>query len=586
MKPGAPPSPPRARDRALATGLFLLLLALYTATFTGAPENPDAEVEFQTTSSLARRGRLDIGGTPEAEGLIAAPRVGRTGTGFGLAPGGPGREERLYSWFGVGQAFAGLPFYWAGAACERLFPGIEEAHRATRLFGIPRSEYFPHLFSGWRNALFGALTATLLYLAARRAGASARAALEASLAYGLATFAWPQARSTLSDVQATLCLFAGFHGLLLARARWAEHGRVPLSPLAAAGLALGLAWLTRVAVAPAVALLGLTAVLLILARGRSAGWRRTLAALSALGLPFLACAGVFVATNLLRFGRPLETGYGTALEDGGFFSGSPWAGAAGLLLSPGKGLLWMAPGLVLAPLGLARAVQRGERGLAALIVAVALAVGGPITFMQGWHGAWTYGPRYVLPLLPFLFVGVALALDPPPARPRRGLLAHAVLWAGLATSLPGVLVDYTTHQDLAQRAARFAWPAVPGDNDFQRDDDRFLRIQWDPRFAAPWAHWRILSHRAQGRGETFPVAELFFLPTPETLTVGEERWQGMNHLAWVDFSRRLGGPLWPAAVLVGALLLGSLTAFARGRRGPDPRPDPWGGAGGPGLKGP
>ena len=139
-----------------------------------------------------------------------------------------------------------------------------------------------------------------------------------------------------------------------------------------------------------------------------------------------------------------------------------------------------------------------------------------------------------------------------------------------ATSLPGVLVDYTTHQDLAQRAARFAWPSVAGDNDFQRDDDRFLRIQWDPRFAAPWAHWRILRHRAEGRGEAFPVAELFFLPIPETLTPSEERWQGMNHLAWVDFSQRLGGPLWPAGMLIGALLLGSLAAFARGRRGPVP----------------
>ena len=224
MRSSSSPSEAPPFDRWLIRGLFLLLLALYTATFTGAPENPDAEVEYQTTSSLARRGRLDLGGTPEAEALMAATPLGRAGQGFGVAPGGPGREDRFYSWFGVGQAFAGLPFWWAGAALARLFPELEEAHRATEFFGVPRSEYFQHLFVGWRNPLLAALTASLVLACARLAGASARSACAAALAYGVATFAWPQARSTLSDVQATLFLFAGFHALLRARACRAPKG--------------------------------------------------------------------------------------------------------------------------------------------------------------------------------------------------------------------------------------------------------------------------------------------------------------------------------------------------------------------------
>ncbi len=567
---GAPPEA-RTSDRKLARGLFCVLLALYTATFTGAPENPDSEVEYQTASSLARRGRLDLGGTPEAEALLAATPLGRSGSGFGVAPGGPGREDRFYSWFGVGQAFAAVPFWWAGAAFERLFPRIEEAHRATVIFGVPRSEYFQHLLVGWRNPLLAALTAALVLASARRAGASARSALLAGLSYGLATYAWPQARSTLSDVQATLCLFAGFHALLLARER-CEQGRPSLVPLAAAGLCLGWALLTRVAVAPAVAVLGLLGALGVLAGARARPPRDTAAALAALALPFAACAALFVWTNLRRFGAPFETGYGTALSGGPFFSGSPLLGLAGLTISPGKGLLWLAPGVLLAPLGARRA-----RGLALAVLCVVLAVLAPITCMQGWHGAWTYGPRYLLPLLPFAWVLVALGLDRLRATRSGNALGQAVLWSGLATSLPGVLVDYTTHQDLAQQAARLAWPEVAGANDFQRDDDRFLRIQWDWRFAAPWAHWRICVHRAGGGADAFPARELFFLGDPAVLTPGEERRRGLNHLAWVDLARRLGGSPWPPAALVLGLLLAGVGWLRSGLRAAAP-PGPQAGA--------
>ena len=564
MSPFVPPSRVRSCDRSLALGIFLLALALFTATFTGVPENADAEVEYQTTSSLARRGRLDIGGTPEAAALIAASPPGREGLGFGVAPGGSGREDRWYSWFGVGQAVAGVPLWFIGDGLARLFPEVEERHATTTLFGVARSEYFSHLLVGWRNCLLTALTAWLLVLTSRRAGASGRGAFVAGLSYCVATFAWPQARSTLSDVQAGFFLFLGFHLLLLAKESWMRLRRPPTWPLLGAGFALGWTFFTRVAVAPAVAFLGLVAIAGILMRSRRArtGW--TPGSLTALGLPFLACAAAFLITNQMRFGDVMETGYGVALSGQSFFSFPPHLGAAGALLSPGRGLLWMAPGVLLVPLGLMRARERGLRWLPWILLGVAAAILAPVSFMQGWHGAWTYGPRYLLPALPFLWVLVALGLDQVADWPVRRIAARTVLWAGLATSVPGVLVDYTTHHEMAEQAARLAWPEVAGENAFQKDGDRFLRIQWDLRFAAPWAHWRILRHRGAGLGDVFPVREVFFLDTPVVLAPNEPRRQGMRHFAWVDFQERLGGAVWPAILLCLTLFAAGLAAAGRG----------------------
>src|SRR5262245_22767147 len=100
-------------DRTFAWAVFCLLLAAYLATFSGLPDNPDAEVEFQTASALARRGSFALGGTPEAEAIVGIVHQGRQG--FNVRRGGPGREKEFFSWSGIGQGLVALPFYELGA---------------------------------------------------------------------------------------------------------------------------------------------------------------------------------------------------------------------------------------------------------------------------------------------------------------------------------------------------------------------------------------------------------------------------------------------------------------------------------------
>jgi hypothetical protein len=185
---------------------------------------------------------------------------------------------------------------------------------------------------------------------------------------------------------------------------------------------------------------------------------------------------------------------------------------------------------------------------------VALACLAPIAVLRNWHGEWTFGPRFLLPMLPFAWLAFGFALE----APRRGLrfAAAALCCLGLLVQLPAALVDHTTHQDLAIQAAAAAWPEAPGDTEREREQARFHRTLWDPRFAAPWAHWRILRHRVAGLGEEFPIDDLFRIETGTHVTPSEARRRGFRHLAWVDLAERLGGLLLPAALLC-FLMLGA-----------------------------
>ncbi|HEX6883941.1 MAG TPA: phospholipid carrier-dependent glycosyltransferase [Planctomycetota bacterium] len=550
-----------ATDRTIAWAVFCFLLAAYLATFSGLPENPDAEVEFQTTSALVRRQSFALGGTPEAEAIVSIAHQGRQG--FNVRRGGPGREQEAFSWSGIGQALVAFPFYVAGSFVGRIFPAVEERHRATTELGIARSEYFEHLLVGLRNPLLGALTGALIVLAARRSGARRLHALLCGLSYGLLTFAWPQARGTLSDVQATAFLFLAFVLAQGALERM-ERGRNPrLRTLAGFGAALGLAFLTRPVLAPAVAVLVLFFVLRVLQEARSGGRGLPLGALATGLAPALACLALFLWTNHARFGDPLETGYGGVVGLDWFLR-APWQGLLGVTLSPGSGLLYLAPGLLLVVPWFAHALRRGELAVPLLVAGLVLAIGLPHVLIPSWHGAWSYGPRYVLPLIPFLWFPLGITLGLAWERTSSRLAAGVLLVAGGGAALGGVLVEYTTNLDLTLQAAPLAWPAPEGalpvdpearaEAEAVLDDQRFVASKFDWRFAAPWAHWRILRHRVAGLGESFPVRELYYLESDARVSPRWERARGFRHLAWVDLAQRLDGPTWIGPALVVALL--------------------------------
>ena len=526
-------------DRRAGRGLFLIVLAIYTATFSGLPDNPDAEVDFQTVSALVRNGSFGLGGTPEADALIAAQHNVRPR---------PARGDWVGR-YGVGSALLSVPFYLTGRALTLAAPGVAERHAERSFYGASRSEYWEHLLVGWRNPLFGAAAVWMMFLAACRLGVGWRSALASAFGLAFATYLWPQARSSLSDVPATFFVTWAVERLFALRASLAR-GEPSTKSAALLGFALVTALSIRVATLPLVLTIGVAGAVCLASYRRGRIERRRKVRM-AFALPFLVGFAALAVLNRLRFGSFFASGYEDVVGSGTWWSRDPLAGLAGLLISPGRGLIWMAPAVLFVPFALRAARRLRERMLPRVLalgcvgtLALAAAVG-------GWHGGHSYGPRYLLPAVPLAFLGVALVLDT-----RRAAFVRSAWRAsfglGVLVACPAVFVDAATHHDLALAAAEIEWPDLPG-NPETAALARFERTLWDLRFAAPWAHWRILRHKLAVGDDVFGTREIFFMAVDQELEPVHARSLGFRHLGWVDLADLSGHPLWGIWALLACL---------------------------------
>lgn len=318
-------------------------------------------------------------------------------------------------------------------------------------------------------ALLLALTAGAMARVAALRGLSRRASIALGAAAVLATPLWAYAGTDFSEPLQAALIAVSLLGALSLRGSDGERATCEL----ATGLAIGLLLLTK-------SLLVLVALpLLALAAFRPQGGVRLRVVAS-----FTFAAAAWAALDVLRFGK-LFGGY----SEGGF--SYPLAtGLLRLLVLPNKGLLFYAPLVLLAPLGLV-ALFRRERGLCLVVVAsvgsLLLAVGS----WWAWDGEAGWGPRLLTPAIPLLFVAIAEVL-----RDGRRRLFAALALLGVAVNALGVLEPFVAVEALAAVArpqpisaerARGALREV-----LRQPDGSLLAL--GPRHLAltpSWAPWRV-----------------------------------------------------------------------------------------------
>jgi hypothetical protein len=438
-------SRPRVGLVQVAVGLFLVVLAVYTLSAPGRIDIIDGQLRYDVTESLLTLGQP----------VLRDPAL----VGLGI----PGPSGLVYAFYNAAPSVVAMPLVWVGG-----------------LVSDPTGEVRRFLFS-LTSGIFGALVAALLCVFYVVLGVAPTAAVWWSLVSAFATLLWPLSTSTFDQAQhAFFALLAVFLGWLAAQRR-----SVVLA--AVGGLIAGVLinyQESYVLVLPTLAISTLTP-------GGQSGKRDRTARFLVFLLASCVGFGLWLLFNQLRFQHPLISGKSAILERVAIPSfGNPLIGLLGLLVSPGKGVLFYSPPVILAALGMP-SLYRRDAWLGRTVVATTGVYVAFIASLSFFGGDWGWGPRYLVTILPLW----ALALPFVPPTMIRRSIAGMVVAMGLVVQLLALSVD---HQRF------FFERALP---DFFWAQDRWFYFRESALLARPA---EIVASLREGR----PQEARFFAPGP------------------------------------------------------------------------
>jgi hypothetical protein len=194
-------------------------------------------------------------------------------------------------------------------------------------------------------------------------------------------------------------------------------------------------------------------------------------------VPPALIGAILFTYNVYYFGT-VAGGYVQAFHAMGYtgvgdaFRGSVWAGAAGFLMSPSRSLFIYMPWTIFSLWGAVKLWRENTLDWGRYLIAGAAALFLVYCRVERWWGGWTFGPRYLTDLVPFLTFFLALVW--------RDAVSRVALRATLAVCIALAI--------FVQIIGVFYYPAGAWDSTPVTVDDQPSRVwDWrDPQLLRTW----------------------------------------------------------------------------------------------------
>ncbi len=359
------------------------------------------------------------------------------------------------------QPLLSVPIFWIADSIDR----IGNAH-ATLLL----------------NLIVTSTTAWVLFIYVRRMSYSRVVAVTVALLYGLTTIAWPYSKTYFREPLGGLALFVSGYCLL----RW-RQSLDDVDPLPHRWLSLAFIGGTVSILTKESGVVGIPMLLLVMLIGgkrlpyRRSEWLRMALMVSVMG--GVAFIGLYLYTRVLgaavfRFNPIAQMSQAYVSFS---HSGLMREGIVGLLLSPGKGVFWHSPIFLLALAAPWITRKRRLQTSWPIILLLTFVIVYTLVREYMWFGGTNWGPRYLVPVTPFLMVSVAPAVDRAISGKRWGpwWIAVAILaLAGFIVQIGAVSINPLDYYSV------LADTGIPG--------AAWTVALWTLGYSAILGHWRLL----------------------------------------------------------------------------------------------
>ncbi len=346
----------RATRALRAVALFGLLVSIYFLTYSGVPVSGDELLMFDGAHSYLQNGTLELAYTNQWRPYATLP----------------GNQPVIALDIEPMQVYWAAPLIWLALR----IPGIGLMHAAWLL-----------------NIFVTALTAVVIYYYGLALHYRDRTAIVVALLYGLATMAWVYSKMFFREPLFGLLVFASAYGLEQWRSHLERKNRFHIGWMLLAVLALVGALLTKEAI-----LIVVPTLLLVALPGalrRLLTWRVAIIVMALVGVMAVLRWNA-IAMWLLR----IDFHY---LDDA----------LAAYLISPGFSIWALSPALLVGLYGLYRLIRRNALRQSIVPLAILLSIILGYSLLRGslWYSGTGWGPRYLLPTVPFLALWLLPAVD-------------------------------------------------------------------------------------------------------------------------------------------------------------------------------